>query len=483
MPSRPKLWRWVRLLGLPLLSGAACTVVSDPFEPRRIDALRGDAGTHRDAAVGTMPPGPAPADAVPPEREPGEPAPDAGLSCTGTAELAGCELPQVVPPSCSDDERNQGEADTDCGGPCATPCGDGLSCTRPEDCASGFCNAAGRCALASCADTELNGNETAADCGGSCSPCPVASACNLPADCLTGVCAGGACAAATCSDQVRNQDEVDVDCGGSCAPCLPGARCTQPADCNQGVCQALGCAPGLALCCQPARCNDGVRNGTEPVTDCGLAPCAPCPLGNPCTAGAQCASNRCAGGNCALPLCFDGQQNGNESDEDCGGNDPQCRRCAVGQDCNAPTDCASGSCLNGECADCDNDQQDGDETDTDCGGSCEPCQIGQECDANADCSTGICEDDRCCGGNQGDCTRCARRLVSNITCATNGAAAQPTCEAFLQCLAENTASCIARNDASCTATGAVCDPSLFGGNGSPGIILADMILGTAQCNF
>lgn len=470
----------MRLLWLPLLTGAACTVVSDPFQPRVIEALSADAGAQVDAGAQPLPAEQPPAEPVP---DLAPPNPDAGPSCTGTSELAGCELPQVVPPSCSDDERNQGEADTDCGGPCATPCGDGLACTRAEDCASGFCSSGGRCALPSCGDSERNGSETDVDCGGACTPCPVAGACSVPADCATGVCTNSVCAAATCSDEVQNQDEVDVDCGGSCAPCLPGARCTQPGDCSEDVCTAQGCADGLALCCQPARCNDDVRNGTEPVIDCGLAPCPLCPLGNPCTANAQCVTNRCAGGTCALPLCLDGQQNGNESDEDCGGNDPQCRRCAVGQDCNTPADCASGSCLNGECADCDNQQQDGDETDTDCGGRCGACGVGQDCEDDADCSSGVCEDDRCCGGNQGDCTRCARRLVANINCGTNGPAGQATCEQFLQCLAENPDDCINRNDTSCTAPGAVCDPALFGGNGSPGIIVADSILGTAQCAF
>ena len=482
MPSRRMAWRWVRLSGLLLLSGAACTVVSDPFQPRVIEALRSDAGVDAGVDAGSSSGSDAPAADTGVEPTPAEPAADAGPSCTGTAELAGCDLPQIVPPSCSDNQRNQGEADIDCGGPCTTPCSDGLSCTSAEDCASGFCNAAGSCALASCADSELNGSETAIDCGGSCAPCPAGSACNVPEDCATRVCDDGTCAAATCSDQVLNQDEIDTDCGGSCDPCPPGARCTQAADCREEVCTPQGCDDGLALCCQPARCNDGVQNGTEPVTDCGLAPCPLCPLGNPCTANAQCASNRCAGGSCALPLCLDGQQNGNETDEDCGGNN-QCQRCDVGQDCNVNGDCASNSCVNGECADCDNQQQDDNETDVDCGGVCGPCGTGLDCDADDDCLSGVCEDDRCCGGNQGDCTRCARRLVNNINCGTNGPAGQATCEQFLQCLAENAPVCSNRNDVTCTAPGAVCDPALFGGNGSPGIIMADSILGTAQCAF
>ncbi len=476
MPSTATVWRVKRLL-LPLLACAACTVVNDPFQPRQIEALRPDAGSARPELDAGLAPAPEPE----PPRAP-EPAADAGASCSG-AELTGCELPQLAPPSCSDEQRNQGEADVDCGGPCTAPCGDGLSCTRAEDCASGFCSAAGSCAQPSCADSELNGGETDSDCGGPCPACAVGAGCGVPDDCLTRVCSDGACAAASCNDQVQNQDEVDTDCGGSCDACLPGSRCSQAADCSERVCTAQGCGEGVELCCQPARCNDGERNGNEPITDCGLAPCPLCPLQSPCTNGSQCASGRCAGGNCALPLCLDGQQNGNESDADCGGNDPQCARCRVGQECNTPADCASGSCIAGRCADCDNQQQDGDETDTDCGGRCGPCATGESCEADADCEGGVCEDDRCCGGIQADCTRCAHRLVSNITCATNGPAAQIGCEQFLQCLAENSGQCSRRLAPECSSPGAVCDPALFGGNGSPGIILADMILGTAQCLF
>lgn len=49
-----------------------------------------------------------------------------------------------------------------------------------------------------------------------------------------------------------------------------------------------------------------------------------------------------------VPHCFDGWQDGNEGDVDCGG---ACdAKCASGQHCWSPFDCASGVCLNDVCA-------------------------------------------------------------------------------------------------------------------------------------
>lgn len=223
------------------------------------------------------------------------------------------------------------------------------------------------------------------------------------------------------------------DCS-ACGPCAAGVPCAESSECASTVCGAAGCADGVPLCCQ-------------------------------------------------LPSCADGALNGTETSTDCGGSDPACVRCAVGLECNGGADCASGSCLAGRCADCSNDLHDGLETGIDCGGNCPLCGPGQSCVADADCVSGACQDGTCCGGVQGDCTRCARRLVSNLDCGSNGPTAQPTCDAFLECLRDNPAVCEARLATSCTAPGAVCDAALFGGDTSQGIALADAILGTAQCNF
>jgi hypothetical protein len=205
--------------------------------------------------------------------------------------------------------------------------------------------------------------------------------------------------------------------------------------------------------------------------------------GASCSTGADCTSAVCSDGVCQVATCGDGVHNQDESGVDCGGNDPDCARCAVGVECSVTSDCISGSCLDGQCIDCSNAVQDGLETGPDCGGRCGPCGPGQTCLASSDCTSGLCQDGRCCGGTEVDCTRCARNLVSTLSCDTQGPAAQPTCDAFLQCLSDNPSACAHRSDETCSAPGGACDVAQYGGDGSAGIALADAVLGTAGCSF
>jgi hypothetical protein len=95
--------------------------------------------------------------------------------------------------SCSDGITNQGEAGTDCGGPC-TPC-------------------------ASCSDGIQNQNESGADCGGVCLACATCSD-GVQNQNETGIDCGGICAACpTCSDGIQNQGETGTDCGVPCPAC------------------------------------------------------------------------------------------------------------------------------------------------------------------------------------------------------------------------------------------------------------------------
>ncbi|MEO8180305.1 MAG: hypothetical protein ABI895_15825 [Deltaproteobacteria bacterium] len=475
-----------------LLSIFACTLSSD-YEPPSLDGLQPALPAEQTAEQPLLPSG-----------EPSN-------TCSAGGEISGCAITLVAgsscasdldcesqvcasgacaPASCNDGRENGGETGVDCGGACALACNAAAvsgACTADAECGAGsFCaETTLRCTPSACSDGIRNGEELEADCGGgACPGCPVGNRCNGAEDCLTGVCgAAGTCSAASCNDAVRNQNETGVDCGGSCPECGTGQPCGVAGDCQSGVC-AGGCAAGIDRCCQAASCDDGVRNGNEPVTDCGNAACGGCGIGSPCGAGRECASGLCQAGSCQLTPCGNGVRSGSETDIDCGGNDPGCARCEVGDRCTGNADCASNSCVNGACADCGDGRRNGTEIAVDCGGVCGPCGPGDACTVDADCQSGVCEDRSCCGGDRVDCTRCARRLVTAINCNSNGPGAAPNCEAFLDCLADNPGVCPIRYAPGCSdEPGSVCDNRVFGGTTGPGVGLADAILGSAQCTF
>ena len=149
--------------------------------------------------------------------------------------------------------------------------------------------------------------------------------------------------------------------------------------------------------------------------------------------------------------------------------------------------CASGFCASGFCGDpsCTDETQNGTESDLDCGGACGGCAAGLGCDIDAYCESAVCQDGRCCGGRELNCTRCARRLAGVLSCEFSAdAAARDNCNAFLDCLANNPAACPIRHAGGCSEDpGGVCNHNRFCGNGGPGLVLADSILGTASCLF
>lgn len=353
LPSPTQRWRGFAALALPL---CACTLTSDEYEPRRLEA-----SAQGSPAPSEEQPGPAAA-AIPAPPAPAGPAEAAGertsASCTGSAELPGCQL-----------ARQQ-----------ASPAG--LECGSAADCSSRSCRA-------------------------------------------------GKCAAASCNDGISNQGEVDTDCAGPCP-----ARCTEQASCTSSA----DCASSLACLGTPRRCS--------------------------------------------RPSCSDGEQDGDETDTDCGGS---CLACTAGSACSQAEDCDSRVCSSGLCAaaSCDDQRRNQDETDIDCGGVCAPCGAGLGCSLDGDCQSGACQDAACCGGKEADCTRCARRLASTLSCTSNGASAEVSaaCDGFLQCLAEHPDSCPRRQTPGCANAGGVCDVANHGGDGSAPIALADAIIGTAACNF
>lgn len=371
---------------------------------------------------------------------------DCGASCpercpTGSAcisdddcDAASCLDGACAAPSCDDTLLNQDESDVDCGGSCEARCAANQACTLDADCASTLiCSSEGVCTSASCDDQELNGSESDLDCGGAvCPGCPDGGACNANADCASSLCTDGSCAVPTCEDETRNQDETGVDCGGVCAAtCDDGDACAVASDCASRVCGTQGCDDGVARCCQAPSCTDEIVNG-------------------------------------------------NESDEDCGGN---CPDCDDGQSCRVGADCESGTCDDGECVSCNDDDQNGSETDEDCGGpnACARCAPGLECLVDADCASNACQDGRCCGGTLGDCTRCAERLSPNLSCVTGPPGAEPLCGQFLECLRVNTAACPTRSTPGCSGEGNVCNHNFFGGDGGIALTFVTQILAEAAC--
>jgi hypothetical protein len=120
---------------------------------------------------------------------------------------------------------------------------------------------------------------------------------------------------------------------------------------------------------QVRMCGDRQQNGTETDVDCGGGACGPCAGGQRCAVGADCVSTLCQGGLCVAPSCQDGIANNGETGIDCGGP------------------CAPCTCHDGV--------RDASETDVDCGGPCAPCALKKRCTANADCVSQVCAFGRC----------------------------------------------------------------------------------------
>jgi hypothetical protein len=416
-------------------------------------------------------------------------------SCDELEGLMACALP-LCPgpncpssvPSCSDGIQNGKEADVDCGGDCSTRCSAGAACGRDTDCVSGLiCSASQRCSVAACDDGRRDGAEVDVDCGGgTCPGCGVGSPCNLASDCATSICSSGFCATTPeCADGRMNGNETDVDCGGTssaCPRCADGKQCSAGTDCQHAACQN-----GTCISCQ-----DGVQNGAETGIDCGGTDpgCNPCPVGQSCRVAGDCASASCVNRVCVS--CSDGRRDGTETGIDCGGSDPKCPRCAAGGACSTGTDCASGTCSAGVCVACNDGVLNGGESDVDCGGpnsSCARCDPGKLCASDSDCASKACEGGHCCGGSQGDCTRCAERLSPSIDCDVPTQGQDSTgvgnCRAFLQCLADHPAICATRTAAGCSGDDPTdaCPHNTYGGNAGTGLTRANQVLQNAGCQL
>lgn len=146
--------------------------------------------------------------------------------------------------------------------------------------------------------------------------------------------------AATCSDGELGPGETGPDCGGRCLRgCEVGQGCVERSDCRLG----LSC---VGLVCREPRCDDNQQNGTETDIDCGgpLGVCGRCAVGQGCITGRDCTELVCDGfGRCAAATCFDNVANGQEPDRDCGATCDE-RPCDLGSRCFSDADCRSVTC-------------------------------------------------------------------------------------------------------------------------------------------
>ena len=288
------------------------------------------------------------------------------------------------------------------------PCQIGETCLTFSDCISGNCGAEGVCIVddlrQACNDGALNGWETDIDCGGdSCRSigrfCADNAACTIDADCEHSLCAWGRCV--SCSNDIYDGYETDVDCGGTCEACVDGRACLVGSDCASGSCESAYIGSGLRVC---TSCFNGVQDGEELDIDCGGNCARRCPLGARCLRNADCATSYCntdfsmcatapTVSNEVIEACSNGLRDAGEAAADCG---ESCAAagllCPSGSTCSVPGDCDSFFC-DGlfRCISCFDGVLNGEETDIDCGGSqCGSCTDGHRCLVNDDCNSDYC---------------------------------------------------------------------------------------------
>ncbi|MFO0601159.1 MAG: hypothetical protein U0228_37970 [Myxococcaceae bacterium] len=327
-------------------------------------------------------------------------------------------------PTCSDQARNGGESDVDCGGAC-TPCEAGKACLEPGDCASGRC-LGHVCVTGSCRDGERNGAETDVDCGGGCAPCHPQQGCLVAADCDSKVCAGVTCAPPTCSDGVKNGPESDVDCGGPCGPCKLLAACRGPADCVTNLCVdgtcTEPCGPPYRLCpLGPQLVCIDPRSDQLHCGDCST----------PCGPFERCVNSVCQAG-CPAPLQMCGQQ--------CVDVQNDVLHCG---DC--VNSCVQGElCLGGNCVPACSPNQ------LFCSGECVTpmtdklhCNgCNQPCPGDSLCSMGTCTakcnlPNETCDAGAGLPLHCADTRVDVDNCGACGVVCPPAAHAFRLCVQGN----------------------------------------------
>jgi hypothetical protein len=218
------------------------------------------------------------------------------------------------------------------------------------------------------------------------------------------ICVNNHCGKACASDNDCVAPQLCDKEGGICVDCLRHETCEPLEYCDNGRCEPDVCAQGRVSCVENStvRCTDAGDGLEEPVA---------CPVGEVCVfrPGEDAVCELPATGPVVDPECNDGEQNGTETDVDCGGDG--CLKCADGLLCEQGSDCLSGVCQPGctgllcfpgtrdsRCrpAECNDSTKNGAETDTDCGGGmCPRCPDGSPCLVDSDCWSDSCDNGTC----------------------------------------------------------------------------------------
>lgn len=386
------------------------------------------------------------------------------VECTDTSHCASnvCGTRgSCLPASCADGVKNGTETDTDCGGEC-DGCDVGQPCAADGDCYHGVCDPGGLCADPTCSDGVQNGGgyqenngETDTDCGGPCgASCGPLQMCGGDGDCKGGQCSGALCIP-NCFDQAQNNDETDVDCGGSCAGCDNGETCGIAKDCVSGQCvdgvccdtpctgECFACTMGIKGAGLDGQCGP-VAAGLDPENECdpeaastcgnvdgtcsGAGGCKKHPLGTACgdspscTAGVQKNQDTCSG----TGSCTDGGTVG------CG--QYACGATTCKTTCTSASDCASTAYCDAGTSACLAKKPN-----------------GQTCASAGVCQSGFCVDGVCCGSACGGaCQACsnAKTGAANGTCASVTANTDPDNECATEC--NGAGACEAANGTACS---------------------------------
>lgn len=205
---------------------------------------------------------------------------------------------------------------------------------------------------------------------------------SLPEECPAVACQVGVCSTSACSYSFLGLDETDDLCYGNTG-------------CVGGQCYC----DGAGMCYSKARvqCFDGIQDLDETDVDCGGPMCDLCPQGKKCRVDNDCETNFCKDGVCEEFVCTDGDKRTCSPYSGCYGTmvcvDGQWQECMHNCTCDSTAECPKKKCMDVECI----------------GGRCEympgdcECVPSWECGPWSECINNIqervCKDEFDCGTN------------------------------------------------------------------------------------